>query len=84
MRQRDRTPKAPQIQGDKKVEKKPAEPRPLPERRALSIEEAGAVLGLSKQMAYIFARQGHIPVIRLGRKLLVPKAALDRLLGETV
>jgi excisionase family DNA binding protein len=82
MKQRSKTPKAPEIQEDKKVEKNP-EPRPLPERRALSIEEAGAVLGLSKQMAYIFARQGHIPVIRLGRKLLVPKAALDRLLGET-
>jgi excisionase family DNA binding protein len=84
MKQRSKTQKDPQIQRDTKVEKI-AEPKPpLPERRTLSIKEAGAILGLSTQMAYAFAAKGEIPTIRLGKKLLVPKAALDRLLGETV
>jgi excisionase family DNA binding protein len=83
MKQRSKTRKAPQIQEDIKVEKIIEPGPPLPERRTLSIKEAGAILGLSTQMAYVFAAKGSIPTIRLGKKLLVPKAALDRLLGET-
>ena len=50
------------------------------QRRVLSIEEAGRLLGLSRAAAYAHAKAGTIPVIRLGRRVLVPKAALERLL----
>jgi excisionase family DNA binding protein len=50
------------------------------ERRTLTIEEAGQVLGLSRNTAYGLAKNGQLPTIRLGRRLLVPKAALDSLL----
>jgi excisionase family DNA binding protein len=51
-----------------------------PERRTLSVEEAGRILGISRGAAYAHAKDGSIPTIRLGKRLLVPKAALDKLL----
>jgi hypothetical protein len=32
--------------------------------------------------AYSYAKSGHLPVIKLGTRLLVPKAALARLLAS--
>ena len=50
----------------------------------VSVEEAGEILGCSRNTAYEAVRRGEIPVIRIGKRLLVPKAALQRLLnGET-
>jgi excisionase family DNA binding protein len=51
--------------------------------RTLSVEEAAKELGISRHLAYEQARTGHIggiPVLRIGRRLLVPRAALDRVL----
>jgi excisionase family DNA binding protein len=33
--------------------------------------------------AYAAVRSGEIPSIRIGRRLLIPRVALDRLLGVT-
>jgi excisionase family DNA binding protein len=52
-----------------------------PERQTLSVEEAGKVLGISRGAAYQYAKDGSLPTIRLGSRLLVPKAALERLLA---
>jgi excisionase family DNA binding protein len=52
------------------------------ERRTYSVEEAGRLLGLSRNTAYARAADGTLPTIRFGRRLLVPKATLDRLLGN--
>jgi hypothetical protein len=41
---------------------------------------AGEALGLSRSAAYEAATRGDIPVIRLGRRVVVPTAALRRLL----
>ena len=49
-------------------------------RRTFTVEEAGQILGLGRNTAYALAKSGRLPTIRLGRRLLVPKAALDRLL----
>ena len=46
----------------------------------VSIPEAGKLLGYSRNTAYDAARRGELPTIRLGRKIRVPKAALQRLL----
>lgn len=51
------------------------------ERRTLSVEEAGRRLGVGRGLAYELARRGEIPSLRLGRRLVVPVAALDRLLN---
>lgn len=49
-------------------------------RPTCTIEEAARVLGVSRSVAYASAQAGTIPTIRLGRRLLVPTAALRRLL----
>jgi excisionase family DNA binding protein len=55
---------------------------PNRERLTLTVEEAGCLLGLKRTATYDAVRRGEIPSLRLGRKLLVPRAALMRLLGE--
>jgi excisionase family DNA binding protein len=52
----------------------------VPERLTYTVEEAGRLLGICRNSAYRLATEGQLPTIRLGRRLLVPKAALDRLL----
>jgi excisionase family DNA binding protein len=50
----------------------------------LTVPETAKVLRLSRGAAYVAARTGRIPVLRFGRRLVVPRAALERLLrGET-
>jgi excisionase family DNA binding protein len=50
------------------------------ERLTLTVVEAGRKLGLSRMTAYVAAKNGQIPTIRIGRRILVPRAALERLL----
>lgn len=45
-----------------------------------TITEAAEVLGIGRSLAYQMAHSGRIPVIRLGRRTVVPKVALDRML----
>ena len=52
------------------------------ERKTLTVEDAGKVLGLSRAAAYQGVQSGAIPCIRVGRRLLVPIAALERLLAS--
>jgi excisionase family DNA binding protein len=51
-----------------------------PERQAIKLDETAKRLGISRNSAYAAARRGQIPTIRIGRLLLVPTAALDRML----
>lgn len=46
----------------------------------LTVEEAGEQLGISRALAYEAVRRGEIPALRIGRRILIPKAALNRLL----
>ncbi len=50
-------------------------------RRTCSIPEASEALGIGRAAGYEAARRGDIPTLRIGRRLVVPLAALDRLLG---
>jgi len=51
------------------------------ERPTLTVTEAGGFLGLGKSSAYQAVHRGDIPTIRLGRRLLVPTAALRQMLS---
>lgn len=54
-------------------------------RKTLTVEEAARVLGISRTGAYQLAARGELPgTIRLGKRLVVSKAALERLLGAPV
>ena len=46
-----------------------------------SIPEAGKILGYSRNTAYEAAKRGELPTIRFGKKIRVPKVALERLLN---
>jgi excisionase family DNA binding protein len=50
----------------------------------LTIEQAAAVIGIGRASAYAAAGTGDLPVIRVGRRLLVPVGQLRRMLGEIV
>jgi excisionase family DNA binding protein len=51
------------------------------DRLALSIEEVSNLLGISRSLGYELAAQGRIPTVRLGRRIVVARAALERLLA---
>ncbi len=50
------------------------------EKMTLTVAEAAKCLGICKNSAYEAIARGEIPVIRIGKRLLVPKAALETLL----
>jgi excisionase family DNA binding protein len=45
------------------------------------VAEAGALLDLSRAFAYELVARGELPVVRFGRRIVVPKAALLDLLS---
>jgi excisionase family DNA binding protein len=49
-------------------------------RRTISVDQAARVIGIGRDAAYDAVRNGDIPSIRVGRRILVPIKALDRLL----
>jgi excisionase family DNA binding protein len=55
---------------------------PPPDRLTWSINEAAQVLGISRASAYEAAHRGELPVRVIGRRMLVPRVALLRLLNE--
>lgn len=46
----------------------------------MTVEEAAIVLGISRTFAYEAVARGEIPCIRIGRRILVPRVDLNRLL----
>jgi excisionase family DNA binding protein len=51
------------------------------DQTTLSVEAAGEALGLGRSASYDAVRRGDIPVIRIGRRLLVPVPRLKAMLG---
>ncbi len=51
------------------------------ERFTLTVPEAARLLGIGRGLAYELVQQGKLPVLRFGRRLLVPRVALMRLLA---
>jgi len=48
----------------------------------LSVEEAAKLLGIGRNLCYDRVKTGEIPVIKIGKRLLIPVAALEKLLAE--
>ncbi len=47
-----------------------------------TIPEAAKRLGIGRNTAYEAARTGEIPTVKIGKRLLVPREALERKLAE--
>ena len=56
----------------------------MSERLTLTVEEAGELLGISRAHAYELFARNELPCVRLGRRVLVPRKALDALLDEAL
>jgi excisionase family DNA binding protein len=50
-------------------------------RATFSVEEAAEVLGIGRNTCYEQVKIGSIPSIRVGKRILIPRAALDRMLA---
>jgi hypothetical protein len=49
----------------------------------VSVSEAARILGIGRGLAYRGARDGWLPVLRLGHRLVVPVAALAHMLADS-
>lgn len=50
------------------------------ERLTYTVPEAAIALGVSARLVYDMASRGDIQSIRLGRRVVIPRIAVDRLL----
>jgi len=61
-------------------------PESLPVERdtalVLTVEEAGRLLGISRGLAYELVARRELPHLRLGRRIVIPRTALEALLNE--
>jgi len=53
-------------------------------RSVYTVRQFAALAGIGLQSAYQAARDGTIPTIRFGRRIVIPKAALDAMLNGTI
>lgn len=53
-------------------------------RQTLSVPEAAQLLGISRAHAYDCVRSGEIPSITLGRRVVIPRRAIEDLLNGNV
>jgi len=54
----------------------------MEDKLTLSVEEAAKVLGIGRNLCYDKCKSGELPVLRIGRRLLVPRSALLKLLAD--
>jgi len=52
-----------------------------PARLTMTIQEAAQRLGIGRNSAYAAAHDGAIPTIKIGKRMVVPVAALDKMLS---
>ena len=50
----------------------------------LTVDETAALLRLGRNATYDGIRRGEIPSVRIGKRILVPRLALNRLLAGKV
>jgi excisionase family DNA binding protein len=50
-------------------------------RRTMGVDEVAKVLGIGRDLAYDACIRGEIPSFKIGKRILVPIAALERMLN---
>jgi excisionase family DNA binding protein len=53
-------------------------------RPTLTVDEVAEILGISRWTAYEAVNKRQIPAVRVGRRWIVPHAALEKMLDVTV
>jgi len=52
------------------------------EKLTLSVMECAKILGIGRNLCYTLCKKGQIPVLKCGRRLVIPRAALEKLLTD--
>jgi excisionase family DNA binding protein len=56
----------------------------LENKLCISIPEAALMLGISRNLAYELVKRHELPILKLGKRLVIPKVALQKMLeGST-
>lgn len=50
-------------------------------KKTYNLPEAARELGISRNLIYRLAREGHLPVIKLGKRVMISSIALEQLLA---
>jgi excisionase family DNA binding protein len=53
------------------------------ERRTYRIEEVAKMLGISRAAAYNAAARGDFPSIRIGKRIVVPRGGVEKLIADS-
>jgi excisionase family DNA binding protein len=53
------------------------------EQRFLTLREVAELVRISRTTAYGLARSGHLPTVRVGGQIRIPRAELERWLAES-
>lgn len=51
------------------------------QKQTYSVPEAAKILGIGRSLAYEIAAAGQIPTIRIGKRILIPIAGLEKFLS---
>lgn len=54
------------------------------EKKTYTITEAAQVIGISRSFAFKLAKEGKLPILKLGSKRVIPIDVLNKWLEETV
>ncbi|HXY28855.1 MAG TPA: helix-turn-helix domain-containing protein [Acidimicrobiales bacterium] len=54
------------------------------DRLVLTVEEAAYLLNISRTLAYELVARGELPALRLGRRIVIPRATLDELIATAI
>ena len=52
------------------------------EKLTISVNEAAKILGISRNAAFAACRNGSIPTLKIGKRILIPKAKLLALINN--
>ena len=53
-------------------------------RLTLTVEEFAHAVGIGRNLAYDSVKSGEVPHIRVGRRILIPRVAVERWLSQAV
>jgi excisionase family DNA binding protein len=56
--------------------------RGIDRRLCITVPEAAGLLGISRNFAYELVKRRQLPVIKFGKRLLIPRVALEKKLEE--
>jgi excisionase family DNA binding protein len=58
--------------------------QPSPQRLVLTVNEAAYLLNISRAFAYELVARGDLPAIRFGRRIVIPRVAMEQVLGAAI